>query len=102
MHQFTPRMVWAAPWCPPGLPTAAEIHHDRGVTPHTKAYLRHPALPSDPALINAPIRGCTDTPTLRHEVGGGLLLGPAYRFNVYHLLHTADPDALFPLEVETL
>ena len=29
-------------------------------------------------------------------------LGPAYRFNVYHLLHTPDPDALFPLEVETL
>ena len=25
-------------------------------------------------------------------------LGPAYRFNVYHLLHTPDPDALFPLE----
>jgi hypothetical protein len=29
-------------------------------------------------------------------------LGPAYRFNVYHLLHTPDTDALFPLEVETL
>jgi hypothetical protein len=29
-------------------------------------------------------------------------LGPAYRFNVYHLLHTADPDVLFPLEIETL
>ncbi len=29
-------------------------------------------------------------------------LGPAYRFNVYHLLHTADPDALFPLEIEVL
>ena len=29
-------------------------------------------------------------------------LGPAYRFNVYHLLHTADPDALFPFEVEAL
>jgi hypothetical protein len=29
-------------------------------------------------------------------------LGPAYRFNVYHLLHTPDPDALFPLEVEAL
>ena len=27
-------------------------------------------------------------------------LGPAYRFNVYHLLHTPDPDALFPLEIE--
>jgi hypothetical protein len=29
-------------------------------------------------------------------------LGPAYRFNVYHLLHTADPDGLFPLEIEAL
>ncbi len=29
-------------------------------------------------------------------------LGPAYRFNVYHLMHVADPDALFPLEIETL
>jgi hypothetical protein len=29
-------------------------------------------------------------------------LGPAYRFNVYHLLHVADPDALFPMSVETI
>ncbi|MBV9249594.1 MAG: acyclic terpene utilization AtuA family protein [Acetobacteraceae bacterium] len=29
-------------------------------------------------------------------------LGPAYRFDVYHLLHTPDPDALFPLEVESV
>jgi len=29
-------------------------------------------------------------------------LGPAYRFSVYHLLHVADPDALFPLELETV
>ena len=28
--------------------------------------------------------------------------GPAWRFNVFHLLRTADPDALFPLEVETV
>jgi hypothetical protein len=27
-------------------------------------------------------------------------LGPAYRFNVYHLLHLPDPDVLFPLDVE--
>ena len=26
-------------------------------------------------------------------------LGPAYRFNVYHLLHVDDADALFPVEV---
>ncbi len=29
-------------------------------------------------------------------------LGPAYRFNVYHLLHVDDPDTLFPLRIETL
>jgi hypothetical protein len=29
-------------------------------------------------------------------------LGPAYRFNVYHLLHVDDADALFPVEVETI
>ncbi|MDE2008159.1 MAG: hypothetical protein KGI51_16435, partial [Rhodospirillales bacterium] len=28
--------------------------------------------------------------------------GPAFRFNVYHLLSLADPDAPFPLEIETL
>jgi hypothetical protein len=29
-------------------------------------------------------------------------LGPAYRFNVYHLMRVQDPDGLFPLELETL
>jgi len=29
-------------------------------------------------------------------------LGPAYRFNVYHLLKVGDPDALFPVTVEEL
>ena len=29
-------------------------------------------------------------------------LGPAYRFNVYHLLQVDDPDALFPMEIETV
>jgi hypothetical protein len=29
-------------------------------------------------------------------------LGPAYRFNVYHLLRVDDADALFPVEVETV
>ena len=28
--------------------------------------------------------------------------GPAYRFNVFHLLRTPEPDALFPLEVEAV
>lgn len=29
-------------------------------------------------------------------------LGPAYRFSVYHLMQVADPDGLFPLEIETV
>jgi hypothetical protein len=29
-------------------------------------------------------------------------LGPAYRFNVYHLLKVTDPDALFPMTVEAV
>ena len=29
-------------------------------------------------------------------------LGPAYRFNVYHLLNVDDADALFPVEVEAV
>jgi hypothetical protein len=29
-------------------------------------------------------------------------LGSAYRFNVYHLLKVADPDALFPMQIETV
>jgi hypothetical protein len=29
-------------------------------------------------------------------------LGPAYRFNVYHLLHVPDPDAPFPMTIEQI
>ncbi len=29
-------------------------------------------------------------------------LGPAYRFNVHHLLKVDDPDALFPMDIETV
>lgn len=29
-------------------------------------------------------------------------IGPAYRFNIYHLMRARDLDALFPLEVETI
>lgn len=29
-------------------------------------------------------------------------LGPAYRFNVYHLMHVRDVDAMFPMEIETI
>ena len=29
-------------------------------------------------------------------------IGAAYRFNIYHLMRTADVAGLFPLEIETL
>ena len=29
-------------------------------------------------------------------------VGPAYRFNIYHLMHACDLDTLFPLEIESL
>jgi len=29
-------------------------------------------------------------------------IGPAYRFNIYHLMRTADLSGLFPLDIETL
>jgi hypothetical protein len=29
-------------------------------------------------------------------------VGPAYRFNIYHLMRATNLDALFPLEIETL
>jgi DNA invertase Pin-like site-specific DNA recombinase len=29
-------------------------------------------------------------------------VGPVYRFNIYHLMHAPDLDALFPFEIETL
>jgi len=49
---------------------AAQIRHDRGVTPQNKAYFRHVTLPTDPALIDALVRGTTDLLTLLDEVGG--------------------------------
>jgi hypothetical protein len=41
--------------------TAAQIRHDGGVTPENKAYFRHLTLPSDPAVIDALVRGVSDT-----------------------------------------
>jgi hypothetical protein len=49
---------------------AAQIHHDRGVTPKNKAYLRHLTLPIDPAMIDALVRGTSDVLTVLDEVGG--------------------------------
>ena len=44
--------------------------HDRGVTPQNKAYLRHVTFPTDPAMIDALVRGTTAALTLLDEVGG--------------------------------
>jgi hypothetical protein len=52
---------------------AAQIRHDRGVTPQIKAYFRHVALPSDPSVIDALVRGSTDALTMLDEVGGEVL-----------------------------
>ena len=52
---------------------AAQIRHDRGVTPQNKAYFRHMTLPTDPALIDALVRGTTLTLTVLDDVGGETL-----------------------------
>jgi hypothetical protein len=49
---------------------AAQIRHDRGVTPQSTAYFRHPALPTDPEVIDALVHGTSDLLTLLDEVGG--------------------------------
>ena len=52
---------------------AAQIRHDRGVTPQSKAYFRHVMLPTDPAVIDALVHGTSDLLTLLDEVGGETL-----------------------------
>ena len=52
---------------------AAQIRHDRGVTPRNKAYFRHLTLPTDPAVIDALVHGTSDLLTLLDDVGGETL-----------------------------
>jgi hypothetical protein len=52
---------------------AAQIRHDRGVTPQHKARFRHLTLPSDPAVIDALVRGTSDVLTVLDEVSGETL-----------------------------
>jgi hypothetical protein len=52
---------------------AAQIRHDRGVTAQSKVYFRHMALPTDPALIDALVRGSSDALSILDEVGGEIL-----------------------------
>jgi hypothetical protein len=49
---------------------AAQIRHDRGVTERNKAYLRYLTLPTDPAMIDALVRGTSELLTVLDEVGG--------------------------------
>ena len=55
------------------MEAAAQIRHDRGVTPRTTARFRHLALPTDPAVIDALIRGTSEVLILLDEVGGEAL-----------------------------
>jgi hypothetical protein len=52
---------------------AAQIRHDGGVTSQNKAYLRHLTLPTDPALIDALVRGTSVRLKVLDEVGGETL-----------------------------
>jgi hypothetical protein len=52
---------------------AAQIRHDRGVTPQNRARFRHLTLPSDPAVIDALVRGASDVRSLLDEVGDEML-----------------------------
>jgi hypothetical protein len=49
---------------------AAQIRHDRGVTPQNTAYFHHLTLPTDPELIDALVRGTSDLLAWLDEIGG--------------------------------
>jgi hypothetical protein len=49
---------------------AAQIRHDRGVTPQGEAHFRRVTLPTDPEVIDALVHGTSDLLTLLDEVGG--------------------------------
>ncbi len=59
----------------------------------TKQYLLHHGYPGRLATA-----GNLAFPFTPPEVS----VGSAYRFNIYHLMRVAYPDALFPLEIETV
>ena len=55
------------------LVAAAQIRHDGGVTPQGKADFPHLSLPTDPAVIDALVRGTSDELTLLDELGAETL-----------------------------
>ncbi len=50
--------------------TAAQIRHDGGVTPRTKAFFHAVALPTDPAVIDALVRGTSELLAMLDTFGG--------------------------------
>jgi hypothetical protein len=52
------------------LAAAAQIRHDRGVTPQNKAYFHEVTFPTDPAVIDALVRGTSDVLTTLDAIGG--------------------------------
>jgi hypothetical protein len=59
-----------APLRPAAAQAAAQIRHDRGATPQNKAYFAQMTLPTDPAMINALVRGVSNLLTLLDKVLG--------------------------------
>jgi hypothetical protein len=49
---------------------AAQIRHDHGVTPLNKAYFHEVTFPTDPAVIDALVRGTSELLTMLDDVGG--------------------------------
>ena len=52
---------------------AAQIRHDRGVTPQSEAQFPRVTLPSDPAVIDALVRGTTAALRVLDGVGCEML-----------------------------
>ncbi len=55
------------------IDAAAQIRHDRGVTPACKAFFHGVTLPTDPAVIDALVRGVSPVLSLLDDVGGVIL-----------------------------
>ena len=55
------------------IAAAAQIRHDRGVTPRSRAYFHDVTLPSDPAVIDALVHGTSDVLSSLDEVGAETL-----------------------------
>ena len=52
------------------LEVAVRIRHDRGVTPQCRAQFRGVRLPTDPAVIDALVRGTSPLLSLLDDFGG--------------------------------